>query len=69
MDKEEYLNEKYRFDAERERYLEWKDQQRMMKEDYCKRDCDCHNENCLYYDSEEETWDYESCYEDSGGWE
>ena len=46
-----------------------REEDHMAKQDYCERDCDCHNEEFPYYDAEEETWDYESCYEDSGGWE
>ena len=69
MDREEYFNEKFKYEAEQQRYLEWKDQQRMMKQDYCERDCDGHDEGCPYYDPEEESWDYEACYKDTGGWE
>lgn len=35
------------------------------KRDYCYHECDVHNENCPYYDAEEESYDYEQCFEDN----
>jgi hypothetical protein len=56
-----------RLDIERDKYLEWKDQQREAMRSACE-DCSEHNESCPYYDAEEESWDYEECFRDSGGW-
>lgn len=58
-----------RLDIEREKYCEWLDRQRSIRQDYCYRDCDEHNNKCPYYDEETETWDYDLCFEESGGWE
>lgn len=55
-------------DIERQKYLEWKEAQMMALQDMCEK-CSEHDENCPYYDSEEEWWDYKSCDEDRGGWE
>ena len=41
---------------------------RYAKRMYCQENCEVHNETCVYYDAEEETWDYEQCYKDSNGW-
>lgn len=58
-----------RLDIEHEKYMEWKDQQREAMRSACE-DCDSHKTlGCLYYDPEEETFDYEECFRDSGGWE
>jgi hypothetical protein len=57
-----------RLDIERDKYLEWKEQQREAKRNACEQ-CSEHNENCVYYDPEEEAFDYEECFRDSGGWE
>lgn len=62
------LREKIDFDVQAELIAEEKDRQRWMKYDYCHEECGDHNENCPYYDPEEETWDYEECYDDMGGW-
>lgn len=65
------MNEKemmWEEEGRRDKYLEWRDQQRMSMQDYCDRDCEEHNENCPYYDAEEESWDWESCFKDSGDW-
>ena len=56
-------------DIQRDKYLEYKERQRWARHDYCYRDCGEHNENCPYYDAEEESWDYDECFRDSGGWE
>jgi hypothetical protein len=34
--------------------------------DYCDKECDEHNENCPWYDAEEEYYDYNACFEDRG---
>lgn len=52
-------------EGRRDKYLEWKDAIRDSMCDECEG-CEEHNENCPYYDAEEETWDYESCFEDRG---
>ena len=58
-----------RLDIEHQKYMEWKDQQREAMRSACE-DCDSHKTlGCLYYDPEEETFDYEECFRDSGGWE
>lgn len=58
-----------RLDIERDKYLEWKQQQREAMRNACE-DCDSHKTlGCLYYDPEEESFDYEECFRDSGGWE
>ena len=53
-------------DIERQKLAEWKEARRHVRRDYCERDCDQHNENCLYYDAEEESWDYDECFNDKG---
>lgn len=55
-------------DIARQKYLELREAQKMALEDMCKK-CSDHDKECIYYDPKEETWDYESCYEDCGGWE
>lgn len=58
-----------RLDIERDKFLEWKEQQREAMRNACE-DCDSHKTlGCLYYDPEEESFDYEECFRDSGGWE
>jgi len=58
-----------RLDIERDKYLEWKQEQKWAMEAACEN-CDSHKTlGCLYYDPEEETFDYEECFRDSGGWE
>ena len=57
-----------RLDIERDKYYEWKQQQKWAMEAACEN-CEYHNGKCLYYDPEEETFDYEECFRDSGGWE
>lgn len=54
-------------DIERQRYAEYKENMRFAMQDYCEKDCDEHNEQCPYYDLEEESWDYELCFKDKGG--
>ena len=57
-----------RLDIERDKYMERKDQQREAMRSTCES-CEYHNGKCLYYNPEEECWDYEECFRDSGGWE
>lgn len=59
----------YKEDARLEKWLEYKAAVKEMQHDFCYRDCEYHNGKCLYYDPEEECWDYEECFRDSGGWE
>ena len=54
-------------DKVREGNILRREENRMIMQDYCNKDCDGHNENCPYYDSEEECWDYEECFKDNGG--
>jgi hypothetical protein len=58
-----------RLDIERDKFLEWKAKQREAMRNACE-DCDSHKTlGCLYYDPEEESFDYEGCFRDSGGWQ
>ena len=58
-----------KLDIERDKFLEWKEQQREAMRSACE-DCDSHKTlGCLYYDPEEGTFDYEEYFRDSGGWE
>lgn len=52
-------------DIQRQKYLEWKDAQRMAMQDECER-CVEHTVDCPFYDAEQEYWDYEECYEVRG---
>ena len=54
-------------DIRRQKVLEHKEALKMAMSDDCEK-CEEHNENCPFYDSEEETWDYEECYKVKG-WE
>ena len=54
-------------DIERQKYLEWKEAQKMAMEDECEK-CLEHNESCPFYDASEEYWDFEECFE-TWGWE
>lgn len=53
-------------DFVREKIAEERQARKWAWEDYCNKDCDCHNESCIYYDSEQETYDYEQCFKDRG---
>ena len=53
-------------DIERQKIAEWKEAQRTARRDYCERDCEYHNAKCCYYDAEEESWDYDLCFEERG---
>ena len=61
-------DEKCAYDAWQDKIAEYKDQQREAMRSACE-DCEYHNGKCTYYDPEEEAWDYEECFRDSGGWE
>lgn len=52
-------------DIKRDMYNEWYAEQKMAMQDNCER-CTEHTSNCPFYDSEEEYWDYEECYEVRG---
>lgn len=55
-----------RLDIERDKWLEEKEAIHFARQDYCYGDCDGHNEECPYYDAEEECFDYEECFRDKG---
>lgn len=57
-------DEKCRFDAWQDKIAEERDRIYWAKRDYCEKDCPEHNENCPYYDADEETWDCEQCFSD-----
>jgi len=57
--------EKIDYDVWQDKIAEYKDQQREAKRSACES-CEYHNAKCCYYDPEEETWDFEQCFEDSG---
>lgn len=54
-----------RLDIERDKYMQWKQEQDIAKRNSCE-DCNEHNENCPYYNREQESWDYELCFEERG---
>ena len=56
----------YKQDAIRDKIAEYKEQCHWARESYCYNQCEYHNGKCLYYDPEEETWDYEECFGDKG---
>lgn len=49
-----------------EKMAEEQQERHWARYDYCYKDCDGHNEQCGYYDSAEESWDFEECFEDKG---
>ena len=51
-------------DIEYQKLAEWKEARKSARRDYCERDCEEHNENCFYYDAEEESYDFEACFND-----
>ena len=53
-------------DFDREKAIIAKEERHFARMDYCHEDCDQHNEQCPWYDSEEEYWDFEQCFEDKG---
>ena len=48
-----------------DRLIEEREEQRLARINYCDRDCISHDENCPYYDAEEESWDVDRCFEES----
>lgn len=54
-----------RLDIERQKLAEYREGLRSAMQDWC-GECDEHNENCPYYDEEQESWDYELCYKERG---
>lgn len=59
-------DEKCNYDARQERIAEEVERRKWAKRDFCDRDCPEHNEFCPYYDAEQESFDYEQCFEDKG---
>lgn len=49
-------------DIQRQKYLEWKEARRMAMRDECEN-CLNHTPECPYYEQEEESWNWEECYE------
>lgn len=52
-------------DIRREKFLLWKEEQKIAMQDQCEK-CSEHNENCEFYDPENECWDWEECFEVMG---
>ena len=61
-------DEKCKRDALLDEIGEYKEQCKEAMRSTCES-CGYHNGKCCYYDPEEECWDYEECFRDSGGWE
>jgi hypothetical protein len=55
-----------RLDIERDKLAEYHEQMHWARENYCYRDCEERNTNCPYYDAEEESYDYDSCFKERG---
>jgi hypothetical protein len=53
-------------DFAREKAIKEKEEREEIRRDFCYEECDEHNENCPYYDAEEEYYDYNACFEDRG---
>lgn len=51
------------------RVLQEMEEEKWGRRDYCDRDCPDHNENCPYYDADEESWDTDMCYKEQDWWE
>lgn len=56
-----------KLDIIRDKMAEYRIKMHYARQDYCDRDCDCHNSECPYYDDETESWDYDECFRDRGG--
>lgn len=54
-----------RLDIERQKLAEYREALKFARRDWCE-ECDEHNENCPYYNAEQESWDYELCYKERG---
>lgn len=52
-------------DIERQKYAEYLEQLKFSRQDYCE-ECEEHNANCPFYDPEQESWDYDECFEARG---
>lgn len=62
-------DEKCAYDAWQDKIAEYRDQQKEAMRSACES-CEYHKtKSCDWYDPEEETWDFEECFRDSGGWE
>lgn len=58
------FDEEVAYDVWKEKTTEYAERKRMARRDYCENECQEHNENCPYYDAEQEEWDYEQCFKD-----
>lgn len=58
--------EKIDYEARQDKMAEYREQCHIVRQDYCEKHCCEHNEDCMYYDPEEEVWDYEECFRDKG---
>ena len=58
--------ESCKWDAIKEKMAEEAEARKWARQDYCEKTCDEHNENCPYYDAEEESFDYDECFRDRG---
>lgn len=52
-----------KLDIERDKLAEYREKIHSARQDYC-RDCSEHNESCPYYDPEQESWDYDLCFDE-----
>lgn len=59
-------DEKCKYDALQDKIGEYREQRKEAMRNACEQ-CSEHNENCIYYDPEEETFNFEECFRDSGG--
>ena len=48
-------------DIERDKYNEWKEEQKTAREEACRRCLD--KPSCPFYDEEENHYDYDECFE------
>lgn len=60
------FTESVEFDAWQDKIAEAADERRCAMREFCERDCDQHNENCPWYDPEQESWDCDECFNDKG---
>jgi hypothetical protein len=54
------------WDITQDKIAEENEERQWARYDYCYGNCDQHSDECPYYDSTEESWDYEQCHEDKG---
>lgn len=52
-------------DIERQKLTESRDREHQVIQGMCES-CLEHNNKCLYYSSEEESWDYDTCFKERG---